>query len=135
MFKWLEKNLPKIVMAPAVGLIGWFVYGFVLWTLYISFTNSKILPKYELWGFGQYEKLWASRKWLIAVDNLLIFTALFLIFCVVIGIILAIFFRSKNQSRGFAKNDLFISNGAIFYRYRNRMEMDIKSNFRYPKNV
>ena len=49
MFKWLEKNLPKIVMAPAVGLIGWFVYGFVLWTLYISFTNSKILPKYELW--------------------------------------------------------------------------------------
>ena len=44
MFKWLEKNLPKIVMAPAVGLIGWFVYGFVLWTLYISFTNSKILP-------------------------------------------------------------------------------------------
>ena len=36
MFKWLEKNLPKIVMAPAVGLIGWFVYGFVLWTLYIS---------------------------------------------------------------------------------------------------
>ena len=59
-------------MAPAVGLIGWFVYGFVLWTLYISFTNSKILPKYELWGFGQYEKLWASRKWLISVDNLLV---------------------------------------------------------------
>ena len=47
MLKWLEKNLPKIVMAPAVGLIGWFVYGFVLWTLYISFTNSKILPKYD----------------------------------------------------------------------------------------
>ena len=34
-------------------------------------------PKYELWGFGQYEKLWASRKWLISVDNLLVFTALF----------------------------------------------------------
>ena len=95
MLKWLEKNLPKIVMAPAVGLIGWFVYGFVLWTLYISFTNSKILPKYELWGFGQYEKLWASRKWLISVDNLLVFTALFLIFCIVIGIILAIFLDQK----------------------------------------
>ena len=87
-------------MAPAVGLIGWFVYGFVLWTLYISFTNSKILPKYELWGFGQFEKLWASRKWLIAVDNLLIFTALFLIFCVVIGIILAIFLDQKIRAEG-----------------------------------
>ena len=100
MFKWLEKNLPKIVMAPAVGLIGWFVYGFVLWTLYISFTNSKILPKYELWGFGQYEKLWASRKWLISVDNLLVFTALFLIFCIVIGIILAIFLDQKIRAEG-----------------------------------
>ena len=94
MFKWLEKNLPKVVLAPAVGLISWFVYGFILWTLYISFTNSKILPKYELWGVGQYFKLWASRKWLIAVDNLLIFTALFLIICIVIGIILAIFLLS-----------------------------------------
>ena len=100
MFKWLEKNLPKIVMAPAVGLIGWLVYGFVLWTLYISFTNSKILPKYELWGVGQYVKLWGSRKWLIAVDNLLIFTALFLIFCVVIGIILAIFLDQKIRAEG-----------------------------------
>ena len=100
MFKWLEKNLPKIVMAPAVGLIGWFVYGFVLWTLYISFTNSKILPKYEFWGFGQYEKLWASRKWLISVDNLLVFTALFLIFCIVIGIILAIFLDQKIRAEG-----------------------------------
>ena len=25
--------------------IGWFVYGFVLWTLYISFTKSKINAK------------------------------------------------------------------------------------------
>ena len=57
MFKWLEKNLPKVVLAPAVGLISWFVYGFILWTFYISFTNSKILPKYELWGVDQYFKL------------------------------------------------------------------------------
>ena len=63
MFKWLEKNLPKIVIAPSIGLISWFVYGFILWTFYISFTNSKILPKYELWGVQQYVKLWGLRKW------------------------------------------------------------------------
>ena len=100
MLKFLEKNLPKVVLAPAVGLISWFVYGFILWTFYISFTNSKILPKYELWGVGQYFKLWASRKWLIAVDNLLVFTALFLIFCIVIGIILAIFLDQKIGGAG-----------------------------------
>ena len=100
MFKWLEKNLPKVVLAPAVGLISWFVYGFVLWTFYISFTNSKILPRYELWGVGNYGKLWASHKWLVAVENLFIFTALFLIFCTVIGIILAIFLDQKIRAEG-----------------------------------
>ena len=48
----------------------------------------------------RYEKLWASRKWLISVDNLLVFTALFLIFCIVIGIILAIFLDQKIRAEG-----------------------------------
>ena len=100
MFKSLEKNLPKIVLAPSVGLISWFVYGFILWTFYISFTNSKILPRYELWGVGQYAKLWGTRKWLIAVDNLLIFTVLFLVICTVIGVILAIFLDQKIRTEG-----------------------------------
>ena len=95
----VRKNLPKIVMAPAVGLIGWFPWICTLDFIYI-FYQFQNLSKYELWGFGQYEKLWASRKWLIAVDNLLIFTALFLIFCVVIGIILAIFLDQKIRAEG-----------------------------------
>ena len=103
MLKLLEKNLPKIVIAPAVGLISWFVYGFVLWTLYISFTNSKILPKYELWGTGQYVKLWGLRKWHIAIENLLIFTILFLLICTIIGVLLAIFLDQKIRSEGFLR--------------------------------
>ena len=103
MFKLLEKNLPKIVIAPAVGLISWFVYGFVLWTLYISFTNSKILPKYELWGTGQYTKLWRLHKWHIAIENLLIFTILFLLICTIIGVLLAIFLDQKIRSEGFLR--------------------------------
>ena len=100
MFKWLEKNLPKIVLFPSVGLIRWYVYGFILWTFYISFTNSKILPRYELSGVGQYVKLWGTRKWLIAVDNLLIFTVLFLVICIVIGVVLAIFLDQKIRTEG-----------------------------------
>ena len=40
MFNWLEKNLPKVVLAPALGLISWVVYGFILWTLYISLDST-----------------------------------------------------------------------------------------------
>jgi len=100
MFKWIERNLPKIVLAPSVGLISWFVYGFVLWTLYISFTKSKILPRYEFWGVGNYIKLWNTHKWYIAIENLFIFTILFLIICTILGVILAIFLDQKIRAEG-----------------------------------
>ena len=100
MFKFIEKNLPKIVLAPSIGLISWFVYGFVLWTLYISFTKSKILPRYEFWGIGNYIKLWNTHKWYIAIENLFIFTILFLIICTILGVILAIFLDQKIRTEG-----------------------------------
>ena len=43
---WFKKNLPKLVLTPSLGILSWFVYGFIFWTIYISFTKSKLLPKY-----------------------------------------------------------------------------------------
>ena len=40
---WLKRNLPRLVIAPSFGVLAWFVYGFILWTVYISFTKSKLL--------------------------------------------------------------------------------------------
>ena len=51
MFNWLEKNLPKVVLAPAVGLISWFVYGFVLWTFYIS--HLQIQKSFQNMNYGE----------------------------------------------------------------------------------
>ena len=92
---WIKKNLPKIVISPSFALLAWFVYGFILWTAYISFTKSKILPKYDLWGVGQYFRLWSMERWHTAVSNLFIYTVLFLILCIVIGVILAILLDQK----------------------------------------
>ena len=39
MFKWLEKNLPKIVLTPAVGLIGC-LYTALYFGLYISMSDA-----------------------------------------------------------------------------------------------
>ncbi len=90
MFYWLQKNLPKIVISPSFAVILWFVYGFVLWTFYISLTKSKMLPRYEFWGIDQYFRLWSNPRWYIAVENLLIFTVLFVGICILIGILLSI---------------------------------------------
>ena len=100
---WLKKNLPKIVVAPSFAVILWFVYGFIGWTFYISLTKSKLLPNYEFWGIHQYVRLWQMPRWHIAVENLFIFTSLFILLCIFIGVILSIFLDQKIRSEGVIK--------------------------------
>ena len=103
MFYWLQKNLPKIVISPSFAVILWFVYGFVLWTFYISLTKSKMLPRYEFWGIDQHFRLWSNPRWSIAVENLLIFTVLFVGICILIGILLSILLDQKIRAEGFLR--------------------------------
>ena len=103
MFYWLQKNLPKIVISPSFAVILWFVYGFVLWTFYVSFTKSKMLPRYEFWGINQHFRLWSNPRWFNAVENLLIFTVLFVVICLLIGIILSILLDQKIRTEGFLR--------------------------------
>ena len=47
-FDYLEDGIPKLVLAPTflAGLI--FIYGFILWTAWISMTQSALLPNYKI---------------------------------------------------------------------------------------
>jgi len=103
MLYWLQKNLPKIVISPSFAVILWFVYGFVLWTFYISLTKSRMLPRYEFWGIDQHFRLWSNPRWFNAVENLLIFTVLFVAICLLIGIILSILLDQKIRAEGFLR--------------------------------
>lgn len=100
---WLSKYLPKLVLAPSFAAIIWFVYAFIGWTIYISFTNSKILPIYEFQGIANYFKLWSMPRWYVAVENLFIFSVLFLLICLVLGILMAIMLDQKIRLEGALK--------------------------------
>ena len=45
-------------VAPSFAVILLFVYGFILWTIYLSFTNSKTFPNYTLTDARAYQRLW-----------------------------------------------------------------------------
>lgn len=100
MTDWLEKHVPKLVLAPSLIAIFVFVYGFIGWTAYVSFTKSRLLPKYDLVGTIQYEKLSNSPRWDVALTNLAIFGILFILFAMVIGLILAILLDQKIRTEG-----------------------------------
>jgi glucose/mannose transport system permease protein len=86
----LSAYLPFIILVPS--LIASFIYVFVFtgWTLYISLSNSSLLPSYDFVGFEHYVSLWQNRRWNIAYTNLFIFGVLYVIGTMAIGLLLAI---------------------------------------------
>jgi hypothetical protein len=63
--------------------------GGTIWTVVYSFTDSRLLPRERWVGLQQYERLWGEDRWLISIENLLIYGVLSLIFSLVVGFILA----------------------------------------------
>ncbi|MYZ48222.1 sugar ABC transporter permease [Rhizobiales bacterium L72] len=96
----LEAWLPQIVVSPIFALSFFFVYCFIGWTIYISFTKSRMLPVYELAGLLQYERLWATPRWYVALENLFVFGGLFIVGCLVIGLVLAILLDQRIRAEG-----------------------------------
>ena len=96
----LQVWLPKIVLSPTIIAALVFIYGFVLWTAWISLTRSGLLPRYELAGFIQYIKLFASDRWWVASRNLAIFGGLFVLFCIMFGLLLAILLDQRIRVEG-----------------------------------
>ena len=100
MKNYLQLLLPKIVLAPSFFLILVFVYGFIIYTGYLSLTDSRMLPTYEYMGWGNYTKLFGLRHWKIAVNNLAIFGILYILICTVLGLFLAILLDQKIRAEG-----------------------------------
>lgn len=99
----LEHLLPRIVMSPTIAITLIFFYGFIIWTTVLSFTNSRMLPDYEFVGLLQYEKLFLNDRWIGALTNLAIFGTLFVLFCLAIGLFLAILLDQKIRAEGFLR--------------------------------
>jgi len=97
----LQDLLPKIVLAPSFALILIFVYGFIIFTAFLSFSGSKLLPDFSTWvGFNNYVRLFAHPNWITALKNLAIFSVLYIVICSFIGLALAIFLDQKIRGEG-----------------------------------
>jgi len=83
-------NLPaKIAAIPmAFTALGVFVIA-TLWTVYHSFTSSRLLPRSDFVGLDQYDRLWSTERWYISIKNLAIYGICSMVFSLVIGFVLA----------------------------------------------
>jgi glucose/mannose transport system permease protein len=103
----IQDVVPKLVLAPSFLLVLIFVYGFNLWTVFLSFTNSRAFASSKLIGLANYEKLWnwtfetdPPSSWYTAIVNIGIFGGLYIVFCLALGLALAILLDQKIRGEG-----------------------------------
>ena len=92
----LFRNLnAKVASIPMILTASVVFVGGTVWTVLYSFTNSKLLPRLNFVGLDQYYRLWSTPRWLISIENLLIYGAISLVFSLVIGFLLAALLDQK----------------------------------------
>lgn len=96
----LQNWLPRLVLSPSLAMVLVFVYGFIAFTVWLSFTDSRMLPSNDFVGLSNYSKLFRLSHWSTALGNLAIFATLYISICTAIGLTLAIFLDQKIRGEG-----------------------------------
>ncbi|WP_439367248.1 carbohydrate ABC transporter permease [Bradyrhizobium sp. DASA03005] len=87
----MVRRLPEFLMIWVPLLLSAaHLISFSIWTIWISFTPSTLVPVTGWVGLRNYNSVLASRNWQIAFDNLLLFGSAFVLLSLITGLLLAI---------------------------------------------
>jgi glucose/mannose transport system permease protein len=93
---FLTRNLSaKIAAVPMIATALVIFVGCTLWSVYYSFTGSRLLPASDFVGLAQYYRLFSTYRWYQAMQNVVIFGVFSMVFSLVIGFILAALIDQK----------------------------------------
>jgi glucose/mannose transport system permease protein len=81
---------PFLVLAPSLVATFFYVFVFTGWTIYVSLSKSTLLPVADWAGPGAYADLWRNARWNIAYHNLFLYSALYVVGAMAVGLTLAI---------------------------------------------
>lgn len=87
--------LPKLLFSPSVFLVLVCVYGYIMFTVYLSFTTSTMLPTYDWAGTASYTRLLGLDNWQVSLINLATFASLYIVIAMALGLGLAILIDQK----------------------------------------
>ena len=87
--------LPKLLISPSAFLVLVCVYGYIMFTVYLSFTSSTILPTLDWNGTAAYSRLFGLENWWLSLKNLWVFASLYIIIAMALGLSLAILIDQK----------------------------------------
>lgn len=107
--------LAMVLVAPSILAVLIFVYGFIAWSVRVSFSDwVGLLPDYEFIGLGNYIGLLKDPRFHIDIRNTLVFTVLFVGGCLFLGLGLAILLDQGLRGESFFRS-LFLFPMAISF--------------------
>lgn len=93
----MKRNLVAYIALLPMAVVVIFAYlGTMAWSVRLSFSSSKLLPRNDFVGLNQHLTLFDTSRWLTSLGNLGDLVAFFfLLICFVLGCLLAIFIDQK----------------------------------------
>src|SRR5581483_7946544 len=92
--------LPKLLLSPSVLLVLVCVYGYIMFTIYLSFTSSTMMPAYDWVGSAAYRRLFNLENWDVSVGNLVVFATLYISIAILLGLLFAILVDQQIRAEG-----------------------------------
>ncbi|QSO47196.1 carbohydrate ABC transporter permease [Alicyclobacillus mengziensis] len=100
-----EKTWAVVTLIPSIILLGVFVYYFIFWTGYVSFTKwNSFIQNMSLNGFRNYIAVFESYRFQSDLRNMVFFTVGFMLGCLVLGMFLAILLDQHIKAEGFFRS-------------------------------
>lgn len=88
--------LAILALSPSIIAVAVFIYGFIIWTGYISLVNwNDALPTYTFVGLRNFQRLLETERFRIDMRNTAVFASLFIGQCLIIGFGLALLLDQK----------------------------------------
>lgn len=110
-----ETWLSIALVSPSILAVLIFVYGFIGWSVRVSLSKWKgLLPDYTWVGLLNYIKLFSDQRFLVDVKNTLLFTVLFVVGCLLLGLTLALLLDQGLRGEAFFRS-LFLFPMAISF--------------------
>jgi len=118
-----ERILSVALLLPSIVAVGIFVYGFIAWSMRVSFSKWKGLnPDYTWVGLQQYTNLlFHDPRFRIDIRNTVVFTVGFIAACLILGLVLAILLDQKLKGESlfrsiflFPMSISFIASGVVW---------------------
>ena len=96
-----ERILSIALVSPSILALLIFVYGFIGWSGRVSLSKWKgLLPDYTWAGFKNYVDLFSDPRFHIDIRNTLIFTIVFVVGCLLLGLGLALMLDAGLKGEG-----------------------------------